>query len=227
MEKINVVIAEDDFRIAQIHEEFLSRVKGMNLIGKSLNAKETMNLLKSHTVDLLLLDIYMPDRLGTDLLAEIRMNHPEVDIILITAARGKEYLNKALMFGVHHYLIKPVTIETFVEALENYKRNKQLLESVAEVNQDVIDRVFRVGKEKENKIDLPAGIDYLTLNKVSRILKEENKGLSADKVGEKMGASRTTARRYLEYLVSTKKAYVEQEYGIVGRPERNYHNKEA
>lgn len=228
MESVNVVIAEDDFRIAQIHEEFLSRVKGMKLIGKALNAKETMNLLNSQAVDLLLLDIYMPDQLGTDLLAEIRENFPEVEIILITAAREKEYLKKALKFGVHHYLIKPVTMEHFVETLEKFKQSKKLLDSVSEINQDLLNRFFGSGKEeKEDRGDLPAGIDYLTLNKVSKILSEERKGLSADKVGEKMGASRTTARRYLEYLVSTNKAYVEQEYGIVGRPERNYHIKEA
>lgn len=227
--EINVLIAEDDFRIAQIQEEFLSKVNGMQLVGKALNAKDTMSLLNTNSVDLLLLDIYMPDRLGTDLLIEIRAKHPDVDIILITAAREKEYLNIALKFGVQHYLIKPVTLESFVETLENYKQNKRLLDSVSEVNQEVIDQFFSKGKEKEkgNKADLPAGIDYLTLNKVSKILSNEKRGLSADKVGEKMGASRTTARRYLEYLVSTNKAFVEQEYGIVGRPERNYHIKEG
>lgn len=227
MVEINVLIAEDDFRIAQIQEEFLSKVSGMRLVGKALNAKETMKLLNSHSVDLLLLDIYMPDRLGTDLLIEIRDQHPNVDIILITAAREKEYLEKALKFGVKHYLIKPVAIESFVETLESYKQSKMLLDSVSEVNQEVIDQFFGNGKVKENKMDLPAGIDYLTLNKVSKILSKEKRGLSADKVGEKMGASRTTARRYLEYLVHTNKAFVEQEYGIVGRPERNYHIKEG
>ncbi len=224
---INVVIAEDDFRIAQIHEEFLSRVKGMKLVGKALNARETMNLLNVHQVDLLLLDIYMPDRLGTDLLLEIREKFPTLDVILISAAREKEYLQKALKFGVHNYLIKPVTMETFVGTVEKYRQDKQILDSIAEVNQDAIDRLFGSRKVKEDKLDLPAGIDYLTLNKVSQILKKETKGMSADKVGEKMGASRTTARRYLEYLVSANKAYVEQEYGIVGRPERNYYIKEG
>lgn len=227
MVEFNVLISEDDFRIAQIQEEFLTRVNGIRLVGKAVNAMETMNLLNTYTVDLLLLDIYMPDRLGTDLLIEIREKHPEVDIILITAAREKEYLKMALKFGVQQYLIKPVTMESFVEALENYKQNKRLLDSVSEVNQEVLDHFFGKGKVKENKEDLPAGIDYLTLNKVGNILRNEKKGLSADKVGEKMGASRTTARRYLEYLVRTNKAFVEQEYGIVGRPERNYHIKEG
>ncbi|KKK39023.1 transcriptional regulator [Mesobacillus campisalis] len=223
---MKVIIAEDDFRIAQIHEEYLRQVKGMELVGKALNARETLNLLSEYPADLLLLDVYMPDRLGTDLLMEIREKHRDIDIILITAATDKEHLNKALKFGVQHYLIKPVTMETFVETMEKYKQTKKLLDSLPEVNQEVVNRLFGGYEAKEDKQDLPAGIDYLTLKKVSKILKENPGGLPADKVGEKMGASRTTARRYLEYLVSTNQAYVEQEYGVVGRPERNYHIKE-
>jgi two-component system, CitB family, response regulator CitT len=226
VENIKVIIAEDDFRIAQIHEEYLRQVKGMKLAGKALNAKETLNLLSEYPADLLLLDVYMPDRLGTDLLIEIREKHRNVDIILITAATDKEHLNKALKFGVFHYLIKPVTMETFVETMEKYKKSKKLLDSLPEVNQEAINRFFGGYDGKWDKQDLPAGIDYLTLEKVSKILKENPGGLPADKVGEKMGASRTTARRYLEYLVSNNQAYVEQEYGGVGRPERNYHIKE-
>jgi CitB family two-component system response regulator CitT len=44
-------------------------------------------------------------------------------------------------------------------------------------------------------------------------------------MGEKMGASRTTARRYLEYITSTGEVTAELEYGIVGRPERRYRIK--
>lgn len=226
MKLINVVIAEDDFRIAQIHEEYVRQVSGMELAGKALNARETLDLLKKHPVDLLLLDVYMPDQSGTDLLMEIRQKHPAVDVILITAAKEKEHLNKALKFGVFHYLTKPVTMETFMETMDKYKQHKAFLDSVSEVDQKVINRFFGGQREKEDRPELPVGIDYLTLKKVSQILKENQGGLPADQVGEKMGASRTTARRYLEYLVSVGEAFVEQEYGLVGRPERKYNIRE-
>lgn len=225
MDVMNVVIAEDDYRIAQIHEEYLSHVKGMKVVGKSLNAKETMELLDHHgqSVDLLLMDIYMPDQLGIDLLIEIREKHPAVDVILITAAKEKNYLNRALKLGVENYLIKPVTLEVFVKTIEKYKENRRLFNSISEVDQEVVDHFFgQSAVKQQQRIDFPPGIDYLTLDKVSAVLKKEDGGLTADKVGEKMGASRTTARRYLEYMVSIKKASVEQVYGVVGRPERHY-----
>lgn len=226
MDLINVLIAEDDFRIAQIHEEYLNQINGMNVVGKSLNAKETMELLKSRPVDLLLMDIYMPDQLGIDLLGEIRQEYPVVDVILITAAKDKEYLKKALKFGVAFYLIKPVPMEVFIKAIEKYKESRHVLNSVTEVNQNIIDYFFTVDNKGKQKVDFPSGIDYLTLEKVRNILRKGESGLTADNVSEMMGASRTTARRYLEYLVSINNAYVEQVYGVVGRPERNYYYNE-
>jgi len=69
---------------------------------------------------------------------------------------------------------------------------------------------------------LPKGIDALTLEKVLDVFDEKEKPLSAEEVGGIMGASRTTARRYLEYLVVTEKLKAEVSYGSVGRPERKY-----
>ncbi len=83
---INIAIAEDDFRIAQIHEKLIEHLDGFNVIGKAINAKDTISSLEKRRPDLLLLDIYMPDELGTDLLPLIRGRFPSVDIIIITAS---------------------------------------------------------------------------------------------------------------------------------------------
>lgn len=224
---INVIIAEDDFRVAQIHEAYLAEVKQMNLVGKASNAKETFELLEKLDVDLLLLDVYMPDQLGTELLAKVREAYPEVDIIMITAATDKAFINKALNYGVEHYLIKPITIERFKEVMDQYNKKKELLKSVTDVNQDVLDSLFGSGDKQIEKPLLPSGIDYVTLKKVKEIIVTEFDGITSEKVGKKMGASRTTARRYLEYLVGTGEAISEHVYGIVGRPERRYYSKKA
>lgn len=222
---INVIIAEDDFRVAQIHEAYLAEVEQMNVVGKASNAKETLELMDKQKVDLILLDVYMPDKLGTDLLGIIRENYPEVDIIMITAATDKTFINKALNYGVEHYLVKPITIERFKDTMEQYKKKKKLFSTVTEVNQDLLDTLFgRADKEMEKPL-LPSGIDFVTLKKVREIIASETDGITSEKVGKKMGASRTTARRYLEYLVGTNEATSEHVYGIVGRPERRYYPK--
>ncbi|MFS0824297.1 response regulator [Bacillus sp. 1P02SD] len=222
---INVLIAEDDFRVASIHEQFLKKIEDVNLVGKSSNAKETLEMLKKHdNIDLLLLDVYMPDKMGTELLPIIRNLYPEVDIIMITAATEKKHLEESLRSGVFHYLIKPVTFEKFTETIKKYIEKKDLLLSMNEVDQTFADHYFggKLMQSVEKKIHYPKGIDPLSLEKVRDIIRKLDSGITAEEMGERMGASRTTARRYLEYLTSTNEVTAELEYGIVGRPERKY-----
>lgn len=220
---IQVAIAEDDFRIASIQEEFLKQLNGFTLVGKALNAADTLALLEKKQVDVLLLDIYMPDMLGTELLPILKSRFPRTDIIMITAASEREMLQEALRYGVFHYLIKPVSLEKFTSVLTQYKKKKQLLATTSQVTQDVADAYFAGNVQHSSQAaPLPTGIDSVTLNRVSDVLASLSSGVSIEEMGNQIGASRTTARRYLEYLVTVGKCRVEHEYGIVGRPERRY-----
>ncbi|SDJ27250.1 response regulator [Salimicrobium halophilum] len=218
----HVLIAEDDFRVAGIHEEYLKQIPEMSLAAKALNAKEVMEALATHHIDLLLLDVYMPDELGTGLLHRIREEHPNVDIIMITAATDKAFLEKAIRYGVQDYLIKPVTLDNFRTSMDKYKQKKETLHRTDEVNEEVLKKMFGTSPQPEEIPDLPTGIDAGTLKKVQQTLASKEEGITADETGKELGASRTTARRYLEYLVGENEAYSEQVYGIVGRPERRY-----
>jgi len=223
---IKVLIAEDDFRIAAIHESYIQKVQGFQVTGKAKSAKDLWEALQKEQVDLILLDVYMPDELGTNLLPLLREGHPEVDVIIITAATETMLLRDALHYGVVHYLIKPVTAQKFTQVLTEYKEKRELINSKEEVNQTMIDLFFgQIQEESQQKDerDLPTGINSLTLDKVKTFMAAEMNGITAEELGEKMGASRTTARRYVEYLVTTGECRAELAYGIIGRPERKYY----
>jgi len=223
--KIKTVIAEDDFRVAEIHEKFLESFKEIDVIGKALNGKEVIQLLEQQQADLLLLDVYMPDQLGTDLLPIIRQQFPQTDIIMVTAATDKELFEKALHYGVENFLIKPVKLDRFNQTIEEYVNKHQLMHSRDEVNQDFVDLIYNKSISPSDEIkesSLPKGIDEITLVKVRNVIENSASSLSAEDVGVVIGASRTTARRYLEYLASTKSCKAEVVYGAVGRPERRY-----
>ncbi|MDQ0857455.1 response regulator [Bacillus sp. V2I10] len=222
---IKVAIAEDDFRIADIHEKFLETFNEIIVVGKSLNGEQTLQLLKMKEPDLLLLDVYLPDMLGSELLPLIREMFPKVSIIMITAATDKVFLEKALSYGVENYLIKPVSRERFDDIIQKFIKKHSLLSSDQQVNQKYIDLLFSKGKnEKSGKgTGLPKGIDEITLGKVNAVLQAKREGLSAEEVAKEIGASRITARRYLEYLSSVNQLKAEVVYGIVGRPERKYY----
>ncbi|PKR84409.1 response regulator [Heyndrickxia camelliae] len=225
LDKIKSVIAEDDFRIADIHEKFLKQFEEIEVVGKALNGEQTLLLLEENHPDLLLLDVYMPDLLGSDLLPMIRERFPKVSIIMITAATDKAFLEKALNYGVENYLIKPVDRDRFNEVIYDYIKKHSLLLSNQEVTQNYADLLFgkKVDATGGKGKGLPKGIDEITLGKVKKVLQIKNNGLSAEEVGKEIGASRITARRYLEYLSSIREVKTEVVYGIVGRPERKYY----
>ncbi|MEE3953977.1 response regulator [Peribacillus frigoritolerans] len=226
MLKIRAVIAEDDFRVADIHEKFLKNFDEIEVVGKAVNAKKTLRILEQKSPDLLLLDVYMPDQLGTDLLPDIRKKFPNVDIIMITAATDKEQLEMALHYGVENYLIKPVEMKRFNQVIEEYLKKVHLMKSKQEIDQDFVDLILKKGSSVSESNDgqvLPKGVDEITLAKVIEVLEGSDIGLSAEQVSGQIGASRTTARRYLEYLISVKKCKAEVVYGVVGRPERRYY----
>lgn len=221
---LRVLIAEDDFRVAGIHEQFLEKVKGTELAGKTSNCKETLAAVKKYKPDLVILDNYMPDGLGIELIEEIRQINKLTDIILVSAANEKEYIETAIRKGVKGIIIKPASLERFVSTVQKYLNDKMSLESKDKIDQSFLDDFFGVKITEESTV-ATKGIDPLTLEKVKNILKQHQTGITAERTGEKMGASRTTARRYLEYLVSIDECYAELVYGIVGRPERNYYLK--
>ncbi|MGJ9384438.1 response regulator [Salipaludibacillus sp. CF4.18] len=222
---LRILIAEDDFRVAGIHEQFLAKVSDTTLVGKVTCCEDTVKFIQNNDVDLILLDNYMPDGMGVDLIEKIRLHKNNIDIILVTAATEKGFMEKAIRMGIRGIIIKPATFERFQATILQYQETKASFDEVDEIDQSFIDRYFGIESAQLETKTYAKGIDPLTLDKVKDILVISPKGTSVEKMGEQMGASRTTARRYLEYLVSVDYCYAKLDYGIVGRPERHYYRK--
>lgn len=222
--KLTVLIVEDDPKIAEIHRHFTEKTDGFDVVGIAdslADAEKMSELLKP---DLILLDYYFPEGYGTEVLWRIRGDRLATDIIMITAAKESETLQEAMRGGVFDYIIKPVMFPRFQEALQRFRDHRTKLLNETSFSQKDVDLLLHPYKEnKPGEPELPKGIDPLTLKKIRTVFKSPHKdGLSAEEVGEQIGTSRTTARRYLEYLSSTGHLYAELVYGAVGRPERKY-----
>lgn len=226
MEKwIEVLIVEDDVRIAQIHEKFLASIEGFQTVGMAHTVEEAEMWIESLQPQLILLDIYFPDKLGTELFDFVRKKSPKTDIILITGAAEVEIVRKAYMNGVVDYLLKPITLQRFTACLLQYKAKKTIFESTDVLSVEDIKRLWNYPGEPEpgeKALDAPKGIDPVTKTKVIDFIRTCQVGITAEKLGKNLGISRTTARRYLEHLMEENIVHVEHIYGSVGRPERRY-----
>ncbi|MHA6261058.1 response regulator [Sporosarcina sp. CAU 1771] len=224
MQNIQVLIMEDDFRVAEINKKFTETVAGFEVCGVSSSIQEAKKMLPILEPDLVLLDVYFPDGDGIEMLRYIRNHHRSTDVILITAAKEIDVVQEAVRSGVIDYIVKPVMLDRFEKTLVKYKEQRAHLTSIDNVDQEKIDQLLHSGRKNLLKEpDIPKGIDPLTLKKVKEKLSLlAGEGVTAEEFGQSVGMSRTTARRYLEYIVSTDIISAELAYGQVGRPERLY-----
>ncbi|MEK4712350.1 response regulator [Sporosarcina sp. FSL K6-1540] len=221
---IEVLIIEDDLRIADIHQRFIEKIEGFTVVGSAHTGDEAKDWISALLPDLVLLDVYLPDVLGTELMDFIHKNSPETDIIFITAAAEIEVVKKAFRHGVIDYILKPLTFDRFKESLLSYKVKRETLSGEGLIQEDSIKSLWNKTLPASPNPDFipPKGIDPMTKEKVVSHIKNIEGGITAETLGLEIGVSRSTARRYLEYLVSEKRAFTELLYGSVGRPERRY-----
>lgn len=225
-QSIEVLIVEDDVRIAEIHRRFTEKIEGFTVVGTATNGEQAKEWIELVQPQLILLDVYLPDMRGIDLVPFIRENAQDADIIMITAASEVDVVRHAMRGGVFDYIVKPLTFDRFKRSLEHYRSKMQQLEQQEKLSPDQIESLWNTSTPSTviHTMDAsPKGIDPLTLEKILKCVSGiGEEGITAELLSQESGVSRSTARRYLEYLISQRKIYAELIYGNVGRPERRY-----
>lgn len=216
---IRVLVVDDDFMVAKVHCGFVERVPGFTVAGVAHSGAQALTTLLEVRPDLVLLDIYLPDMSGLEVLRQIRERATPVDVLVITAARDVDTIRTSLRGGVIHYLIKPFNFDMLRSSLERYAAAYRRLPAAGEAVQSDVDRL--IGALRPAPAHIPKGLAAPTADLVTETLRQATE-LSAARCAELTGLSRVSARRYLEYLVSIGKAEIGLRYGPVGRPERRF-----
>ncbi|CAN7372343.1 response regulator [Paenibacillus sp. LjRoot56] len=230
---IEVLIIEDDVKIAEINRRFIEKVDGFHVVGiatDDVQAKEQLDILRPNLV---LLDIYIPGSNGLELLSYIRQHFRDTDVIMITAAKEVEAIREAVRSGAFDYIMKPLIFNRLQETLLRYldfHSELNRLNHTGSINQSDVDRLILGTSKKDSRAEisyLPKGIDKLTLVKIVQAISTAADGMTADQIAKEIGVSRSTGRRYLEHLVSSGEVFADLTYGVVGRPERVYRKRES
>jgi len=218
----SVVVVDDDFMVARIHTRYLATVSGFTVVATVHTGADALAALAEFRPDLMLLDVYLPDMTGTEVLRRARQDFPDVDVIVVTAARELETVREAMQGGAVSYLIKPFEYQALGERLEHYRRTRSTLDAAQRADQRQIDELFGLPADAPTteQAQLPKGLSRETALAVRAILSTDE-AISATECAERIGLSRVSARRYLEHLERTEVAQVSLKYGV-GRPERLY-----
>ncbi|MGP3960503.1 response regulator [Nonomuraea sp. 3N208] len=214
---ISVLVVEDEEITAEANRIYVERVPGFEVAGVARSGGEALRFLRKRPVDLILLDLHLPDMHGLEVCRAVRAGGLMCDIIAVTSARDLAMVRSAVSLGISQYLLKPFTFATLLEKLTRYARFKD--EAGVAVGQGDVDRVLGTLRGSS---ELPKGMSRDTLDAVAAKLRERPEGMAAQAVADAIGVSRVTARRYLEHLVELGVAARMPQYGAVGRPELLY-----
>ena len=225
---LKTVIVEDDRMVAAINAQFAEKTPGVQVVATFHNGRDALAFLEQTGVDLLLLDLYMPEMSGVELLTELRRKGCNADAVFITAANDAPHIQDALRLGAVDYLIKPFRYERFEEALDKVVVRRKVIESGLEFTQADIDEMIRARRPnpESRTAELEKGIQRQTLDHIrADLCKNASTYRTAEQIAADTGLSKVTVRRYLNYLIGTNEAESQVDYSTGGRPRVEYRSR--
>lgn len=217
---LRVLVVEDDPTAAAAHGEYVGRVDGFELAGTAYTAQEALRTLSGGGVDVVLLDMNLPDGHGLDVVRAMRAAGDSTDVIAVTSARELAVVRQAASLGIAQYLLKPFLFAALRERLQTCAARRQAVEGQDVVtDQRAVDRLL--AQPRSDRRTLPKGLSPESLDSVTQLLQADT-ALSAAEVAERMSSSRVTARRYLEYLHDIGLVVRRPRYAATGRPAIEY-----
>jgi response regulator of citrate/malate metabolism len=217
---ISTLIVEDDYHVATIHSAYVRRVRGFSVIGHASSAASARTEIRRLAPELVLLDLYLPDGHGLDLVREtLARQDVRPGFLVITAARDMASVRAAMQLGAVHYLVKPFSFEALEERLIAYRDLHGRLARMQEAEQHEVDALYGLLRAPA---PLPKGQSGPTMARIREILQSSTRDVSASEIAEQVGISRSTAQRYLAELARQGKIELHLHYGSTGRPEHRY-----
>src|SRR3712207_8944449 len=128
--------------VAKVHAGFVAALEGFTVVGTASTGAQALEAVQQLGPDLVLLDVYLPDTTGLDVLRRLRAMGSDVDVIVISAARDVDSIRDALHGGVLNYLVKPFDRRTFEARLRDYAALRGELAALGEAGSGGVDRLF-------------------------------------------------------------------------------------
>lgn len=218
---IAVLVVEDEPVAAEAHATYVGRVPGFAVAATVHTARDALRVLGSTPVDLVLLDMGLPDLPGLDVVRAMRAAGHRADVVAVTSVRDLEMVRSAVSLGVVQYVLKPFVFATLRDRLVAYREYRSEAAAGEADTQAEVDTVFSRLRPVATPT-VPKGMTEDLLGRATTALRDAAEPRSAAELAEALGVSRVTARRYAEHLVETGRARRGNRYAGTGRPEVTY-----
>jgi two-component system response regulator CitB len=160
------VIVEDEPHLAELHREYIEQNFHLRVVGIAASIEQACSLIRQHQPRLILLDNYLPDGKGVELIDNPLLKSYECSVIFITAASDMQTCSHAMRSGAFDYLIKPVFFQRLHASLERFMRFIHTVQQVKVVDQHALDRLFNLPAAEASITPSTKGIEPQTLERI-------------------------------------------------------------
>ncbi|MBN9610947.1 MAG: two-component system response regulator [Actinobacteria bacterium 69-20] len=228
---IGTLVVDDDFRVADVHAGYVKSVTGFTVVGVAQSAAQTLRAVQDRRPDLVLLDLYLPDEHGLDVMRRLDEVPTPPDVIVVSAARDLASVRRAMRQGAVGYVAKPFGFALLNERLCAYRDLRRRVAALSTegsqaAEQSDIDALFAL-LGGSTVAPAPKGQSESTMRLVREAVRHAAPDISAVQVADSVGISRTTAQRYLVYLARHGVIELRLQYGSTGRPEHRYRPRQG
>ena len=191
---IDVLIADDHELIRDGFRKLFDEEEDIRMVAEAASAQEILELLRSQHIDIVILDIGLPDKNGIEVLKDIRAEKPGVRLLILSMHPEMRYARRAIRNGAAGYLTKDAPSETVIRAVHNiYHKGSYITDTVADqlyqqmsgtgehmTHEQLSDREYQIllliGKgESVRSISEELGLSINTINSYRRRLMEKMK----------------------------------------------------
>ena len=203
--------------LARLQSRYVREQPGFELVCATSDPRRALAALRTLRPHLALVEVGLGGG-GLSLLADVRASGAPIEVIVSGSDARADTVRAALRLGALDYLVQPFEPERLRRSLAAFRRRMGAGAASGPLSQEEVDELVR----RDGGRWLPRDLDEQRLEEVRAALRLHGGPLTADELADSLGVARTTAWRYLEYLVTVGDASVELLPAGYGRPPKAY-----
>lgn len=194
--KLRIAIAEDNHFLAKAIREKLSFFEDISVKFLAKNGAELIGkLAEDHLVDVILMDIQMPEMDGIKATELIKNQHPQIKIIMLTVYDDDEYIFRSIKVGANGYLLKEI------EAQKLYNSIHEVINDGAPMTPSIALKTLNLLRNPSFESNTQEDLEEIKLSKrETEILIQLSKGLNYNAIADNLIISPSTVRKHIENI---------------------------